>query len=113
MKESIGQYIRKLRIEKNFTLTQLGALLCIDSGALSKIENGKKSLDQKCLPKVAKVFSLDLEELKNEFFSERIAYEIINNSCNEKVLALAEEKVKYLKLSLSRQGKLEFDKRTN
>lgn len=108
MKKSIGEYIHDLRIENGFTLTQLGALLGIDSGALSKIENGKKSLDPKCLPKLAKVFSLDVEKLKNEFISEKIAYAIISNSCDEAVLKLAEEKVLYLRNKKTHQSKLAF-----
>ena len=40
MKQSFGEYIRKLRTEMGFTLTQLGAKLDLDSANLSKIENG-------------------------------------------------------------------------
>lgn len=108
MKESIGEYIHDLRIEKGYTLTQLGAILGIDSGALSKIENGKKTLDQKCLSKLAETFSLDLNNLKEEFFSEKIAYEVLNNSCSERVLQLAEEKVKYLKQKNTIQIKIKL-----
>jgi len=108
MRKSIGEYIHELRVENGYTLTQLGALLGIDSGALSKIENGKKSIDSKCLPKLAKVFSLDLEKLRDEFVSEKIAYDIISNSCNEEVLKLAEEKIRYIQIKKMSQSKLEF-----
>ncbi len=37
MRETFGEYIRRLRTEKGLTLTQLGAFIGIDSGALSKI----------------------------------------------------------------------------
>ena len=40
MKQYFGEYIRNLRTEKGFTLTQLGAKLDLDSANLSKIENG-------------------------------------------------------------------------
>lgn len=105
---TIGQYIRKLRNERGLTLTQLGAMIGLDSGALSKIENGKKELDQKCLPKLAETFALNLNELKDEFISERIAYEIFKNSCSDLVLKLAEEKIKYLKSSKIRQEEIKF-----
>lgn len=97
MKIKFGDYIRTLRTEKGLTLTQLGAQIGVDSGALSKIETGKKTLDEKTLPKLAKVFKLNLSELRDEYFSEVIAYEIYENKCSEKVLVLAEEKVKYIK----------------
>ena len=90
------------------TLTQLGALLGIDSGALSKIENGKKSLDAKNLPNLAKAFSLDIHELNKQFMSEKIACEIINNSCDETLLALVAEKIRQLKSKNIKQSELKF-----
>lgn len=109
MKTTIGEYIKTLRTAKGLTLTQLGAQLGVDSGALSKIENGKKKLDEKALPKLAKAFKLDLNELKDEYFSEVIAYEIYENECSENVLTLAEEKVKYIKNKNIKQGNLGFN----
>lgn len=110
MKETFGEFIKRMRIEKEMTLTQLGAKLGLDSGALSKIENGKRKLDEKRLPKIAKTFKLNLNELKDEFISEQIAYRIYENNCSDKVLILAEEKVKYIKQKNVKQGNLEFDK---
>lgn len=106
MRETFGEFIKRMRVEKEMTLTQLGAKLGIDSGALSKIENGKRKLDEKILPKIAKTFKLNLNELKDEFISEQIAYRISANNCSDKVLTLAEEKVKYLRQLDVKQGKL-------
>ncbi|MCC6289102.1 MAG: helix-turn-helix transcriptional regulator [Chitinophagaceae bacterium] len=74
MRATFGEYMRKLRNKSNMTLTQPGAQPDINSGALSKIETEKKQLDEKILRKLAKVFDLNLEKLKDEFFSEKIAY---------------------------------------
>ncbi len=108
MKESFGEYIRKLRVMNGLTLTQLGAYLGIDSGALSKIENGKKKLDEKVLPKIAKKFNLNLDVLKNEFISEQIAYKVYESNCTNEVLQLAEEKIKYIKQRNAKQINLTF-----
>jgi len=108
MKESFGEYIRKLRVENGLTLTQLAAYLGIDSGALSKIENGKKKLDVKVLPKIAKKFNLDLDFLKNEFISEQIAYKVYESNCTSEVLQLAEEKIKYIKQKKVKQINFTF-----
>lgn len=108
MKETIGEYIHRLRVSQGFTLTQLGALLGVDSGALSKIENGKKGLDKKSLPALAEIFELDYEDLKREFFSELIARDILSNSCDETVLRLAADKVKYLRSKNVAQTQIEF-----
>lgn len=109
MKETFGEFIKRLRNEHKMTLTQLGGKIGVDSGALSKIENGKKRLDEKALPKLAKLFKLNLSELKDEFFSELIANEIYENKCTEKVLELAEQKVKYIKAKNIKQAKLGFN----
>ena len=98
MEANFGEYIRTLRTQSGLTLTQLGAKLGIDSGALSKIETGKKEFDEACLPKLAETFNLDLETLKSELISEKIAYTLYQNKCNDNVLTLAEEKVKYIRL---------------
>ena len=60
MKTTFGEYIRLLRNENELTLTQLAAKLNLDSANLSKIENGKRDFDEKRLPKLAKIFKLNL-----------------------------------------------------
>ncbi len=109
MKETFGEFIKKFRVENEMTLTQLGAKLGVDSGALSKIENGKRKLDEKILPKISEIFKLNLDELKDEFISEQIAYKIYENNCTNNVLSLAEEKVKYIKQKNAKQGNIEFN----
>ncbi len=108
MNNSIGKYIHRLRVDKGFTLTQLGAKLEIDSGALSKIENDKKKLDEKTLPKLADVFNLNLKELKEEYISEQIAFKVYKSGCSNNVLTLAEQKIQYIKQENIKQGKLKF-----
>lgn len=108
MKTTIGEYLHDLRVQNCMTLTQLGALIGVDSGALSKIENGKKSLDVKCLPKIASTFSIDLKSLNAHFISERIAIEIITHECDESLLGLIEEKIKLIKEKSLRQAELKF-----
>jgi len=68
MKQHFGEYIRQLRTAHGLTLTQLGAKLDLDSANLSKIENGKRDFDEKRLSRLSSVFSLDMDELKTEFF---------------------------------------------
>jgi transcriptional regulator with XRE-family HTH domain len=95
MKTTFGEYIRLLRNEKGFTLTQLAAKLNLDSANLSKIENDKRDFDKKRLSKLAKIFGLNLKELKNEFISDQIAKQIYETNCNKQLLKVAEEKAEY------------------
>lgn len=106
MKESFGEFVRKLRTEKQLTLTQLAAQLDMDSANLSKIETGKRDFDEKRLDKLANVFNLDLEELKMEYFSDFIAKKIYKIDNSKDTLILAEEKVNYLRIKNVNQTNL-------
>ena len=109
MEANFGEYIRKLRTQNNFTLTQLGAKLGIDSGALSKIETGKKDFDERCLERLADTFGLDIEELKTEYFGDQFAKKMYQYNCSPKTLIVAEEKMNYLKNINVKQGEINFD----
>ena len=106
MKETFGEYVRKLRTDKELTLTQLAAQLGIDSANLSKIETGKREFDEKKLIKLSKIFKLDINSVKEEFYSEKIARKIYETNCSENTLVLAEQKVKYLKQKNLKQSAL-------
>jgi len=108
MRETFGEYIHKLRVEKGLTLTKLAAALDIDQSTLSKIENQKRTIPEDILPKLAKVFKLDVKTLEREFYSEKIAQIIYQESDSTELLKLAEEKAKYFKTKKSRQGNLNF-----
>jgi transcriptional regulator with XRE-family HTH domain len=97
MKDTFGQYIRKLRTGKGLTLTQLAAQVDLDSANLSKIENGKRFFDEKRLEKLSCALGEDISSLKSEYYSDFIAKKIYESACPENTLILAEQKVKYLK----------------
>ncbi len=95
MKTTFGEYIRLLRNENELTLTQLAAKLNLDSANLSKIENGKRDFGEKRLPKLAKIFKLDLTELRNEYVTDQIGKQIYETNCTKQLLQVAEEKAEY------------------
>ena len=109
MKETFGEYIKRLRTEKELTLTQLAARLDLDSANLSKIENNKREFDEKRLPLLSEVFNLDIATLRTEFFSDVIAKKIYENNCSIETLMVAEEKVNYLKSINVKQGEIKFN----
>lgn len=88
------------------TLTKLAARLDLDSANLSKIETGKRRFDEKRLGLLAECFGLDLTVLKEEYFSEIFAQKLYDADCSSRTLALAEEKVKYLKSKNAKQTEL-------
>ena len=95
MKTTFGEYIRLLRNENELTLTQLAAKLNLDSANLSKIENGKRDFDEKRLLKLAKIFKLNLKELRNEYVTDQIGKQIYETNCTKQLLRVAEEKAEY------------------
>lgn len=97
IKETIGEYIHRLRTISGMTLTKLAAALDIDQSTLSKIENGKRNIPESILPKLADIFNLDIKDLKREFYSEKIAEMIYKEPNSEELLRFAEQKVNYFK----------------
>ena len=108
MKATFGEYIRQLRTEKGLTLTELAALLKLDSANLSKIENSKREFDEKRLDKLANAFELDLEKLKVEYFGDQFAKKMYAYNCSSETLIVAEEKVNYLKSINVKQAEIKF-----
>ncbi|MCZ2102628.1 MAG: helix-turn-helix domain-containing protein [Chitinophagales bacterium] len=108
MKTTFGEYIRQLRTDKGFTLTELAALLKLDSANLSKIETGKREFDEKRLERLANAFNLDIEELKTEYFADQFAKKIYQYNCSTETLIVAEEKVNYLKSRNVKQDEIKF-----
>ncbi|MDD2387406.1 MAG: helix-turn-helix transcriptional regulator [Bacteroidales bacterium] len=108
MNATFGEYIRKLRTDNGLTLTELAALLKLDSANLSKIENGKREFDEKRLDKLASAFSLDIEKLKVEYFGDQFAKKMFEFKCSPETLIVAEEKVKYLKSINMVQTEIKF-----
>lgn len=95
MKTTFGEYIRLLRKENELTLTQLAAKLNLDSANLSKIETGKRDFDKRRLPILAKIFKLDITELRNEYITDQIGKQIYETNCTKQLLQVAEEKAEY------------------
>lgn len=108
MNATFGEYIRKLRTDNGLTLTELAALLKLDSANLSKIENGKREFDEKRLDKLASAFSLDIEKLKVEFFGDQFAKKMFEYKCSTETLIVAEEKINYLKSINMIQTEMKF-----
>jgi transcriptional regulator with XRE-family HTH domain len=95
--ESFGEYIKSLRKQKGLNQTQLAAMLGLDMSAISKIENKKIQLKEKLLTTLAEIFDLEINVVKEKYFSDKFAREVYKNSVPETVFKVAEKKVKYYK----------------
>ena len=61
--ESIGQRIRRERLERNMTQRELADLVGVGVPHISKVEAGRENPSDELLGRVAKVFECDIDEL--------------------------------------------------
>ena len=78
-------------------LRKLAAHLDIDQSTLSKIETNQRQPTKKMIPILAKVFKVDVKELKIKYLSEKILYEIQDEEHGLDALKVAEEAMNYTK----------------
>lgn len=94
---SFGERIRRLREEKELSQRKVAALLDIDSSLLAKYERNERQPSRVLITKIAEIFKVDSDELINEALTDKIAYQILEEEADSKLLRVAENKVEYLK----------------
>ncbi len=60
---SIGERIKELRKNHNFTQNELGTKICVSEKVISKWENGETLPSVEMIPKIADVFAINTDEL--------------------------------------------------
>ena len=95
--ETVGQIIRAKREVLGLLLRQVAAYLDIDQAILSKIERNERKPSKENINRLAEILKFEKDELMIQFMSDKIAYEIADEDCADKVLKVSEKKVKYLK----------------
>ncbi len=109
MKERFGEYLRKLREEKDIPIRKVAAALDIDQSTLSKFERCERLPKEEFIPEIAKFFSADIEELRLSYLSDKVLNPILPYQNAERILEAAKEKLDYLKSKNYNQGKLNFN----
>ena len=74
-KSSFGEFIRKLRQEREEPLRVIAAGVGIDSTLLSKLEHGERFPTELQISKFAKFFKLPEVELKGRVIADRVSSE--------------------------------------
>lgn len=93
MDQTFGEYLKGLRKSKKLTLQGLSDSLEYDLANLSKVENGKREFDEKRLPKLCEIFDLDINTMRKELVSEKIALEVLNKGIDKGITKLIEQKL--------------------
>jgi predicted nucleotidyltransferase/plasmid maintenance system antidote protein VapI len=94
--ESIGNIIKKIRVERKLPLRTVAAYLDIDQAILSKIERGQRNATRELVVKLATYFQINESELLVSWLSDKLVYEVADEKIGLQALQVAEEKVAYL-----------------
>ena len=106
VKESFGEHIKRLREEHKLPLRKVASVLDLDPSTLSKIERGERTANKEMLPILAELFSENEKELSLILFSDKVAYQLMEEENSNEILKVAEEKIQYLKNKHAKQGSL-------
>jgi predicted nucleotidyltransferase len=93
--ETIGQLIRRLRIEKGDPLRKVAAYIETDQAVMSKIERGKRKLTKEQVEQLADYFGAGKKEFLIAWLSDKIVSEVLGESYAGESLKVAEEKLQY------------------
>lgn len=71
-KETFGEYIRRLREERNLPLRKVAAQLDVDTSTLSKVERGERPISINYLKPLSQILKTDCKELQVRFLVDSI-----------------------------------------
>jgi transcriptional regulator with XRE-family HTH domain len=71
-KETFGEYIRRLREERNLPLRKVAAQLDVDTSTLSKVERGERPMSIDYLKPLSQILKIDYKELQVRFLADSI-----------------------------------------
>ena len=83
-------------------------MLDIDQSTLSKFERDERLPKEEILPKIADYFKVSLDEIRLLYLCDKVLRPILDEQNPEKILNVAQEKLRYIKSKKYNQGKLNF-----
>lgn len=106
---SFGHYIKIEREKREWTQTEFGAKIGINTSAISRIENGSQKFSKSKLKKLSELFESDLQIITDLFFADKFAREAFKNKCSESIFTVAEDTANYLRNINTKQGTFNFE----
>lgn len=70
--ETFGEYIRRIREERNLPLRKVAAQLDIDTSTLSKVERGDRPISIEYLKPLSEILLIELKEIQVHFIADKI-----------------------------------------
>lgn len=105
---SFGNYIKIEREKREWTQTELGSKIGINTSAICRIENGSQKFSKSKLKKLAELFQTDLQIVTDLFFADKFVKEALKYKCSESIFSVAEDTANYYRNVNVKQGKLEL-----
>ena len=93
---TFGNYIRKLREDKQLLLREVASQMNIDTALLSKIERGTRIARKEQVEELAKTLNKSENELLNFWMADKIVNMIKDVSNSTEILKKVEEEIKNL-----------------
>lgn len=106
---SFGHFIKTEREKREWTQTEFGTKIGLNTSAVSRIENGSQKFSKSKLKKLSELFKIELQEVTDLFFADKFAREAFKYKCSESVFTVAEDTAKYIRETNSKQGEFNFD----
>jgi transcriptional regulator with XRE-family HTH domain len=95
--KTFGEIIKAKREEQRLLLREISAKTSIDQSIISKLEKGERTATRDQVLKFAEIYKLSSSDLIISWQSDKVAYDLMLENDAEKILKVAESKVKYLK----------------
>jgi len=105
---SFGQFIKTEREKREWTQTEFGAKIGINTSAISRIENGSQKFSKSKLRKLAELLQIDTQRITDLFFADKFAREAFKYKCSDSIFLVAEDTSNYIKSTNVKQGKLDL-----
>ena len=103
-----GHFIKMEREKREWTQTEFGDRIGITSSVISRIENRTKKFIISKIEFLSSLFQMDIQKVNDLFFADKFAREAHKYKYSDSVFAVAEDTSHYLKLTNTKQGKLEL-----
>lgn len=105
---SFGHFIKKEREKREWTQTDFGNHIGINTSAICRIENGTQKFSISKLKKLSEILNIENQTINDLFFADKFAREANKYKCSSSVFSVAEDTSNYLKNINAVQGKLEL-----
>jgi transcriptional regulator with XRE-family HTH domain len=106
---SFGHFIKTEREKREWTQTEFGAKIGINTSAISRIENGSQKFSKSKLKKLSELYGIDFQQVTDLFFADKFAREAFKYKCSDSIFSVAEDTANYLRNTNTQQGQLNFD----